>query len=307
MPFGTFLRTTTMLSGAVGATFLAVYVVHAADVPVKAAPYQAPLPLPAVSGLNFNVTGFGGYARVDDVGPGEKVSGGLGGAGATMVAPIGHAYGLKLSGLVGGWEGEAFYGGSAHLFWRDPAIGLLGVYGSYTRADASVGAALGRLAIEFQRYLGQYSIDGQIGWEGVDVDSSIYTRLDLGYYLNENLKLKIGHRYTDHRHLLAVGAEAQFLAGNNAWSGFVEGRFGSDYSVAWAGLRLYFGGAPKSLIRRHREDDPGNHTTDATDDLIALRNEVKTHKSSKPTDPCAGLGPGYIFIPGEGCIFVGSS
>jgi hypothetical protein len=274
-----------MLSGVVGATFLAVYAVQAADMPVKAAPYQAPLPLPAVSGLNFNLTGFGGYARVDDVGPGEKASGGLGGVGATMVAPLGHSYGLKLSGLVGGWEEDAFYGGSAHLFWRDPAIGLLGLYGSYTRTDASAGAALGRLGLEFQRYLGQYSVEGQIGWEGIDVHSSVYTRIDLGYYLNENLKLKIGHRYTDRRHLLAVGAEAQFPVGNHAWSGFVEGRFGSDYAVAWAGLRLYFGGQPKPLIRRHREDDPGNHTTDATDDLIALRHEVKPKDAKGPTCP----------------------
>jgi hypothetical protein len=279
-----------MLSGVVGASFLAVTAVPAADAPVKA-PYAPPGPLPAVSGLNYNLAAFGGYARIDDRGPGNNLSGGLGGVGGTIVAPLAHAYGLKLSGLVGGWEGEAFYGGAAHLFWRDPAIGLLGVYGSYTRTDAG-SAALGRLAVEFQRYLGQYSIEGQIGWEGVDVSSNLFTRLDLGYYLNENLKLRIGHRYTDERHLLAVGAESLFrTAGNHALSGFVEGRFGKDYTVAWAGLRLYFG-ADKSLIRRHREDDPGNHTTDATDDLIALRHHVKPSSPRCPSgevfDPEAG-------------------
>ena len=37
----------------------------------------------------------------------------------------------------------------------------------------------------------------------------------------------------------------------------LEGRLGEDgYSSVLAGFSLYFGGEDKSLIRRHREDDP---------------------------------------------------
>jgi hypothetical protein len=37
----------------------------------------------------------------------------------------------------------------------------------------------------------------------------------------------------------------------------LEGRLGEDgFSSATAGFNLYFGGEDKSLIRRHREDDP---------------------------------------------------
>ena len=37
----------------------------------------------------------------------------------------------------------------------------------------------------------------------------------------------------------------------------VDGQLGEDgYTSVMAGLSLYFGGEDKSLIRRHREDDP---------------------------------------------------
>jgi hypothetical protein len=40
-------------------------------------------------------------------------------------------------------------------------------------------------------------------------------------------------------------------------SAFVEGRVGSNqFEGIWGGLRVYFGQKEKSLIRRHREDDP---------------------------------------------------
>jgi hypothetical protein len=31
-----------------------------------------------------------------------------------------------------------------------------------------------------------------------------------------------------------------------------------DHSTVWVGLRFYLGGEDKSLIRRHREDDPND-------------------------------------------------
>ena len=38
---------------------------------------------------------------------------------------------------------------------------------------------------------------------------------------------------------------------------FAEGRIGEDdFQGVWGGIRFYFGQKDKSLIRRHREDDP---------------------------------------------------
>lgn len=290
-----FLRSTTMFSSLVGASFVAMMTAQAADAPVMKAPYAAPGPLPAVSGTNYNLSAFGGYARVSDFGPGLRASGGVLGVGGTVVTPLAYSYGLKLSGLAGVWDGDGFFSGAAHLFWRDPAIGLLGLYGSYTRTNSAVDTDVTRLGIEFQRYLGQYSLEGQIGVEGGDIDSRLYSRLGIGYYLNDNLKLVIGHRYTNHRHLLALGAESVLQTyGNNALTGFVEGRVGSDYGMIWAGFRMYFGGGDKTLIRRHREDDPGNSTTDAADDLW---------KRSVPASASPLCPPGEVFDPEFGCQF----
>ena len=62
-------------------------------------------------------------------------------------------------------------------------------------------------------------------------------------------------------HLAAAGVEYQlqsnFFGGGT--SVFAEGRVGEDdYAAVWAGVRLYLGAGEKSLIRRHREDDPGS-------------------------------------------------
>jgi hypothetical protein len=37
---------------------------------------------------------------------------------------------------------------------------------------------------------------------------------------------------------------------------YASGSFGNGYTQALGGLRYYFGDPGKSLIRRHREDDP---------------------------------------------------
>ena len=43
---------------------------------------------------------------------------------------------------------------------------------------------------------------------------------------------------------------------------YASGSFGSDYTQALGGVRVYFGDPGKSLIRRHREDDPDNSLPD---------------------------------------------
>jgi hypothetical protein len=49
----------------------------------------------------------------------------------------------------------------------------------------------------------------------------------------------------------------QFRGGPTAVSTFVEGVVGTDNnSIAMAGIKIYFGNHDKTLIRRHREDDP---------------------------------------------------
>jgi hypothetical protein len=91
-----------------------------------------------------------------------------------------------------------------------------------------------------------------------EINTRIFDKLDVIFYPTPNLQLFAGHRYTGGIHAAAAGAEYLWRSdGDMATSSFVEGRLGENDSRAiWAGVRLYFGSGEKSLMRRHREDDP---------------------------------------------------
>lgn len=68
------------------------------------------------------------------------------------------------------------------------------------------------------------------------------------------------HRHIAERHATALGGEFQLPQTllDHGVSNFAEHRIGEDdYKGIWAGARIYLGDS-KSLLRRHREDDPRN-------------------------------------------------
>jgi hypothetical protein len=72
---------------------------------------------------------------------------------------------------------------------------------------------------------------------------------------------------------------------------FAEARFGehSDHG-AWGGLRFYFGQKDKTLIRRHREDDPTNWNNGADSTANGGSQTVVTSTLTCP--------PGFILVGG---------
>ena len=75
------------------------------------------------------------------------------------------------------------------------------------------------------------------------------------------LRLSVGGKVVDDREGLRAGIEYQI--GGMPMSVYSKADYGDDdfFSIL-GGLRFYFGGDDKSLIRRHREDDPRNRTFD---------------------------------------------
>jgi hypothetical protein len=71
-------------------------------------------------------------------------------------------------------------------------------------------------------------------------------------------KLSAGHIYSFGAHSLTLKAEHGFaLGGGRMASLFADGRIGEGGDNAFhAGLRVYFGQRDKSLMDRHRQDDP---------------------------------------------------
>jgi len=210
--------------------------------------------LPAVSGLNGKAAILGGSFDGD--------GGAL--ADLSVSLPLGHSFGFQADGLFGYISGdqEGVAAGAGHLFWRDPGIGLLGGYG----AIMSIGdEEFYRYAGEAQLYLGQLALEGFLGQDEADLDDGIFWQGIAAYYLSEDLRLSGGVSYSNWRddELSGPGTVGvlgfEYQASRNEQYGlslFGEGRSdGDDFNAIWGGVRLYFGDN-KSLIRRHREDDP---------------------------------------------------
>ena len=146
------------------------------------------------------------------------------------------------------------------------------MYGDYLHWDRLGGVKVGHVGAEWASYLNRFTLEGVVGVESgnnrsavigglvetVNLKTRIFDKIDLAYYLTDDLKLSIGHRYYGGKNLLALGGEWSFAKfGNVSPALFVEGRVGSNqFDGVWGGVRVYFGQKPKSLIRRHREDDP---------------------------------------------------
>ena len=221
-------------------------------------------PLPAVDGLNAKVSGFGGEAD-------ER---GLYGAAGSVSAPLGFRYGVQIDGFIADYDsrfqGDVTAGGTAlHLFWRDPSVGLIGAYGHYVHADAFGGLDIYAGGAEGALYWGRFTLEGVAGVDGgevdggpfgrsVDLDPRFFDVAQLAYYPVDNLKLSVGHSHILSENAALFGAEWGFDAGGGTMASlYAKGSVweGGDGAVL-GGLRVYFGGHDKTLIRRHREDDP---------------------------------------------------
>ena len=77
---------------------------------------------------------------------------------------------------------------------------------------------------------------------------------------------------------------------------FAEGRIGEDdFQGVWGGIRFYFGQKDKSLIRRHREDDP----YDWGSDFGGASNTGST--TTTPPACLTGLSFPTVITDGNGC------
>jgi hypothetical protein len=271
---GTALAVIAALAVSVSSAFAAdIYV--PADAPSSFAPPAAQKP--AVDGINGSLSALGGGGDSD----------GIFGLVGKLSIPVGHAFGTQFDGGVFSNDGNTYFSVANHTFWRDPDVGLAGVYGSFSHYDAAGGLNGGRVGAEGEAYLGRFTIRGVAGVEFSNGDSStsgstltsyddgtrFFDMVDFAYYPTDNISVYAGHRYTGGNHALALGTEVLFQNGSGtAFSAFAEGRIGeSDHQSAWVGVRAYFGQSDKSLIRRHREDDPNTWEPDT---LFGIANSL---------------------------------
>lgn len=217
----------------------------AADIPKPLPKIIVPVALPAVSAPNAKIDVFGG--SID-----REHGWGLDGS---ISLPLHQQWGLQVDGLGGSAGGQTFWGVGGHLFWRDPRTALFGVYGSWVDWSP-VGAQVGKVGLEAEFYHANWTFSGLVAAQGGDF-SGIAGHANIALYLHDNLKLDGGYRFLNGVGSIGdLGIEWQHDTSGLAL--FAKGSWGNNnYSTVIGGLRFY-AGPPKSLIRRHREDDPAN-------------------------------------------------
>lgn len=282
------LYTTTFLSGVLVSSLFGS-LAFAADA-------SAPSTMPAVSAFNGKLEFGGGWADADLFDSDEL----LYGAGSLSM-PLGDSFGLQIDGAVKDVFGQTFVGGAGHLFMRDPQSYLVGAIGGVAdmgRADVAWGGG------EAEFYLDRLSLELAGGYMNVDPNSGsnkdkAFVFADAAFYPVDNLRLAIGGSSVAGFETGRVSAE--YLFGDMPLSLKAEVRAGEDDFVSGTlGMSFYFGGddSTKSLIRRHREDDPRNRMLDVFGSAAAAGLNKVLGEEEDPIE-CP---PYYTYVDGEGCL-----
>jgi hypothetical protein len=238
--FYQFLVTTTVFAAAFGSQ------ASAADVTI--------LDLPAVSAFNGKIEAGGGFVDMKGIhGTGQFYG------GAALSMPLGDRFGLQADLTVDHSLHNTSIGGATHLFTREPSSYLLGVYGGV----ADVGPAnLAWIGGEGEIYAGNVSVELLGGYmnvkpNGKNRQDKAFAIADFGYYATDNFRLTLGASSVAGFESGHAGFE--YMLSDTPFSITGDARAGEfGFAAVKVGGAFYFGGneASKSLIRRHREDDP---------------------------------------------------
>jgi hypothetical protein len=209
---------------------------------------------PAVDGLNGKIS-FGGLYSDVNGGRSDTYFYGDG----SFSAPQGERFGLQIDGAIAANSNVTTGGAGAHVFWRDPSFGLAGGYGEIISSNSG-GPVIYRFGGEAEAYFDRFSVEAFAGVQDAATIKPIFTGdLTLAFYPVDNMRLSAGVVRNFNETSGVIGLEYGFQGtGTTLPVVFANAEFGKDTTTVKAGLRFYFGGSNKSLIQRHREDDPRN-------------------------------------------------
>jgi hypothetical protein len=217
--------------------------------------------------------------------------------------PVGNMFGLQIDAGsmnvdVNGANGFQDFGVQAsgvagHFFWRDPSMGLLGVYGHHVSYEFDNGPndkiENTRIGVEAEAYLGNFTLKGFAGqdhldWDFVSNDEKFWTGSgEINYYINDNFMLTAGVDHSFETTSASVGVEAFADMGGFSPSLYANAKFSGDDRTIMAGLRIYLGRTAKTLKARHREDDPEINLFDNFAQIgTCLNNALSGGPSSMP-------------------------
>lgn len=219
--------------------------------PVSQQVESNPLPATSVDSLNFELSVLGGAFDRNVIG---TASNAMFTASVASPIPFFEKFGVQVDTALGVYDDE-FTGAAAglHLFWRDPSVGLIGIYGDWSYVNPEHA---GRVGGEFAVYNGRWSLDVLAGIQfGQHVLTEFIDEVDLSYYFTDNTRGSIGHRLTSRGNVGNVSFEHLMTdQGFDGWSIFGELEAGEDnYAAGWGGIRFAFGSQATTLIDRDRQ------------------------------------------------------
>lgn len=227
--------------------------------PEPMATQDVDLQAPAVSGVNGKLELDFGALTNPQVGTARL--------GGSLTVPVGNAFGLQGDVALTSTDGDLTWGGALHAFTRDPNSYLLGVTAGYVAND---GASLAAFGPEAELYLGNISLEGWVGWASAEYDdvslddeTGAFFIGDVAAYITDDWRVSAGAAFILGEGSLRLATEYQLSDLGMPLSVTGEVRaYDDDRWMAKIGLKGYFGGSDKTLIERHRQDDPPNRVLD---------------------------------------------
>ncbi len=184
---------------------------------------------------------------------GTTAGAGVGQITGSFSSPVGCAFGLQVDGALTSAGATASGGVAAHLFRRDPSVGLLGITTSYENGN---GVGTLRVGPELEAYFGAISVEGWAGYASASSGpQDWFAAVNAAIYPTDDLRLSAGWR---HSFGTDVGvARAEYQPPHSDAGVFVEGRAGAqNYSSVKVGMEFHLGAPGQALIARHRTSDP---------------------------------------------------
>ena len=187
----------------------------------------------------------------------------------SLSLPIGQKFGAQIDLAGGDVSTDYYWGVGAHLFWRDPEVGLIGLISSYQELDNTSHI---RQGVEAEYYMDDITLTTRLAYQYGDVDHGGSAKVGIQFYPKDNLMLELEPGVHAGDFLGSLGVEYQLEL--ERFSGlclFAEGAIGeARYDKWYGGIRYYFG-SKKSLQKRHRTDDPSSLTPEG---MAAMEEEA---------------------------------
>jgi hypothetical protein len=207
----------------------------------------------------------------------------MGRAAGTLTLPLGERFGVQAdfsAATAPGFTTTAAF----HVFTRDPAAYLIGGTLGFVRSPGALVVAAGP---EAELYRDRWTLEAWAGVAMVHPSASAPNRFgpfvlaNVGYYVTDDWRVGIGLSSLDGYNSLEISSEYLLRDFDVPLALTGAARVGQDGAVrVLAGLRGYLSPDPnKSLIDRHREDDPADRGT-----ALYIAAGTQTLSGTKPSE-----------------------